>query len=140
MKCPHCNKGELNSYSALDIINDVAHQKLICDWCGYWAIRDSNNPNKFNNSNYFTLEFSTTAGDSGKFVGTKEEIYKQIDDYTWTGYEDYSKETRLRMIAANIDILKNGYMNEFKNSDYKPFEFTIDNCFWIKISYGILID
>lgn len=86
------------------------------------------------------LEFSTTAGDSGKFIGTKEEIHKQIDDYTWIGYDDYSKENKLRMIAANIDILKNGYMNEFKNSDYKPFEFTFDNCFWIKISYRTIVD
>ncbi len=137
MKCPHCGKGELSVYDGLDIINNIAHQKIICDYCGFWATKDSNNPKEFNNSNFFTLEFSTTAGDKGKFIGTKEEIHKQIDKYKWIGYENYAKEDKLRMIAMSIDILKNGYMNEFKNNEYKKYEITIDNSFWIKISYGI---
>ena len=41
------------------------------------------------------------------------------------------------MIATNIDILKNGYMNEFKDKEYSKYEFTIDNGFWIRIRYGI---
>ena len=92
---------------------------------------------EFAKSNCYTLEFSTVGGERGKFTGTKEEIHKQIDDYIWTSYDGLQKENKLRMIATNIDILKNGYMNEFKDKEYSKYEFTIDNWFWIRIRYGI---
>lgn len=137
MKCPHCHKGELVFYNDRDILNDVVYEKTMCEWCGYWAIRNSNNPNMFSRSNYYTLEFSTVSGDSGKFTGTKEEIHKQVDSYEWTGFEKLKKENKLRMIASCISFLKYGYMDEFKNADYENYEITIDNGLWIKISYGI---
>lgn len=137
MKCPCCHKGDLAVYNDKDIINDVVYEKTMCNWCGYWAVRNSNNPNIFSKSNYYTLEFSTVSGDSGKFTGTKEEIHNKIDSYEWTGFEKLKKEDELRMIAACITFLKYGYMDEFKNSDYETYEITIDNGLWMKISYGI---
>lgn len=137
MKCPHCHKGELAVYNDKDIINDVVYEKTMCSWCGYWAVRNSNNPNMFSKSNCYTLEFSTVSGDSGKFTGTKEEIHNKIDTYEWTGFDNLKKEEKLRMIAECITFLKYGYMDEFKNSDYETYEITIDNGLWMKISYGI---
>ena len=137
MKCPHCNKRELVAYSDFDILNNVAFQKTMCDWCGYWELRSSKDKNYIEKSNYYTLEFSTVSGDSGKFTGTKEEIHKQVDSYKWTGFENIKKEDKLRMIAACITFLKYGYMDEFKNADYENYEITIDNGLWVKISYGI---
>ncbi len=137
MKCPHCNKRELVTYSDFNILNNVAFQKTMCDWCGYWELRSSKDKNYIEKSNYYTLEFSTVSGDSGKFTGTKEEIHKQVDSYEWTGFEDIKKEDKLRMIAACITFLKYGCMDEFKNSDYESYEITIDNGLWMKISYGI---
>lgn len=137
MICPHCKKSQLVTYSNKDILNNVAYKKSICDWCGYWEFRSSKDKNYIEKSNYYTLEFSTISGDSGKFTGTKEEIHKQIDSYEWTGFENIKKEHKLRMIAACISFLKYGYMDEFKNSDYENYEITIDNGLWIKISYGI---
>ena len=137
MKCLHCNKRELVTYSDFNILNNVAFQKTMCDWCGYWELRSSKDKNYIEKSNYYTLEFSTVSGDSGKFTGTKEEIHKQVDYYEWTGFEDIKKEDKLRMIAACITFLKYGCMDEFKNSDYESYEITIDNGLWMKISYGI---
>ena len=137
MKCPHCNKSELVTYSDSDILNNVTYYKTMCNWCGYWELISSKNKNHIEKSNCYTLEFSTVSGDSGEFAGTKEEIHKQIDSYEWTGFESYRKEDRLRMIAACISFLKYGYMDEFKDSEYESYEITIDNGLWIKISYGI---
>ena len=137
MICPHCKKSQLVTYSNKDILNNVAYKKSICDWCGYWEFRSSKDKNYIEKSNYYTLEFSTVSGDSGKFTGTKEEIHNQIDSYKWTSFEDLKKEDRLRMIATCISFLKYGYMDEFKNADYENYEITIDNGLWIKISYGI---
>ena len=137
MKCPHCNKRELVIYSDFDILNNVTFQKTICDWCGYWELRSSKYKNYIEKSNYYTLEFSTVSGDSGKFTGTKEEIHKQIDSYEWTGFDNLKKEEKLRMIAVCITFLKYGYTDEFKNSDYTDYEIIIDNGLWMKISYGI---
>lgn len=133
MKCPYCHKGELVFYNDRDILNDIVYEKIMCGWCGYWAVRNSSNPNMY----YYTLEFSTVSGDSGKFTGTKEEIHKQVDSYEWIGFENLKKEEKFRMIAACISFLKYGYMDEFKNSDYTNYEITIDNGLWMKISYGI---
>lgn len=137
MKCPYCHKGELVFYNDRDILNDIVYEKIMCGWCGYWAVRNSSNPNMISKSNYYTLEFSTVSGDSGKFTGTKEEIHKQVDSYEWIGFENLKKEEKFRMIAACISFLKYGYMDEFKNSDYESYEITIDNGLWMKISYGI---
>lgn len=137
MKCPHCKKSELVTYSDKDILNDVTYKKTICGWYGYWELRSSKDKNYIEKSNYYTLEFSTVSGDSGKFTGTKEEIHKQIDSYEWTGFKNIKKEDKLRMIAVCISFLKYGYMDEFKNSDYENYEITIDNGLWMKISYGI---
>lgn len=137
MICPHCKKSQLVTYSDNDILNNVAYKKLICDWCGYWEFRSSKDKNYIEKSNYYTLEFSTISGDSGKYTGTKEEIHNQIDLYEWTGFENIKKEDRLRVIATCISFLKYGYMDEFKNSDYENYEITIDNGLWMKISYGI---
>lgn len=137
MKCPNCNKRELVIYSDFDILNNVTFQKTICDWCGYWELRSSKYKNYIEKSNYYTLEFSTVSGDSGKFTGTKEEIHKQVDSYEWIGFENLKKEEKFRMIAACISFLKYGYMDEFKNLDYTNYEITIDNGLWMKISYGI---
>lgn len=137
MKCPHCNKSELVAYSDSDILNNVAYKKAMCNWCGYWELRNSKYKKYVEKSNCYTLEFSTVSGDSGKFIGTKEEIHKQIDSYEWTGFNDKRKEDKLRMIAACISFLKYGYLDDFKNSDYESYEITIDNGLWIKISYGI---
>lgn len=137
MKCPRCHKSDLADYSNLDILTDIAYKKSICDWCGYWEFRSSKDENYIEKSNYYALEFSTVSGDSGKFIGTKEEIHNQIDSYEWTSFEDLKKEDRLRMIAACISFLKYGYMDEFKNADYENYEITIDNGLWMKISYGI---
>lgn len=137
MKCPHCHKGELVNYCNLDIHTNIAYKKSICSWCGYWELRTSEYKNYIKNSNYYTLEFSTVSGDSGKFTGTKEEIHKQIESYEWTSFKGYRKEDELRMIATCISFLKYGYMDEFKDSGYKNYEITIDNGLWMKISYGI---
>lgn len=137
MKCPHCNKSELVAFSDLDILNNVAYQKSMCDWCGYWELRSSKYKKYIEKSNCYTLEFSTVSGDSGKFTGTKEEIHNQIDSYEWTGFDNKRKEDKLRIIASCISFLKYGYLDEFKNSDYESYEITIDNGLWIKISYGI---
>lgn len=137
MKCPHCNRGELITYRDTDILNNVSYTKIMCDWCGYWAKTNSNNPDTFSKSNYYTLEFSTVSGDSGKFTGTKEEIHKQVDSYEWIGFENLKKEEKLRIVAACITFLKYGYMDEFKNADYENYEITIDNGLCIKIRYGI---
>ena len=137
MKCPHCHKSDLVDYSNLDILTNIAYKKSICDWCGYWEFRSSKDKKYIEKSNYYTLEFSTVSGDSGKFTGTKEEIHNQIDSYEWTSFEDLKKEDRLRMIAACITFLKYGCMDKFKNSDYESYEITIDNGLWMKISYGI---
>lgn len=137
--CPHCNKGEMYQYEAPKIMRNGFDYRLECHWCGYWAMTDFDNTQgeEFAKSNCYTLEFSTVGGERGKFTGTKEEIYKQIDNYKWTSYDGLRKENKLRMIANNIDILKYGYMNEFKDKEYSKYEFTIDNGFWIKIRYGI---
>lgn len=137
MKCPHCNRGELITYRDTGILNNISYTKIMCDWCGYWELRSSKYKDYIEKSNYYTLEFSTVSGDSGKFTGTKEEIHNQIDSYEWTSFENLKKEDRLRTIAACIAFLKYGYMDEFKNSDYENYEITIDNGLWIKISYGI---
>ena len=137
MKCPHCHKSDLVDYSNLDILTNIAYKKSICDWCGYWEFRSSKDKKYIEKSNYYTLEFSTVSGDSGKFTGTKEEIHNQIDSYEWTSFEDLKKEDRLRMIAACITFLKYGCMDKFKNSDYESYEITIDTGLWMKISYGI---
>ena len=92
---------------------------------------------EFEKSNYYTLEFSTTSGDKEKFTGTKEEIYKQIDEYEWVGFSGLKKENELRMMAACIDILKYGCMYEFKDNEYYNYEITVDNGLWLRIRYGI---
>lgn len=136
--CPHCNKEEMTVYQALDIVNDIVHEKLQCHRCGYWAIHNSkNHKEEFEKSNYYTLEFSTVSGDKEKFIGTKEEIYKQIEDYEWLGFDGLKKENRLRMIAMCIDILKYGYTYEFKDNEYFNYEITVDNGLWIRVRYGI---
>lgn len=126
MICSHCKKSQLVTYSDKDILNNVAYKKSI-----------QRIKNDIEKSNYYKLEFSTVSGDSGKFTGTKEEIYKQINSYEWTGFKNIKKEDKLRMIAVCISFLKYGYMDEFKNSDYENYEITIDNGLWMKISYGI---
>lgn len=137
--CPHCNRGEMYQYELPRIISSGSDYRLECNECGYWAMTDFDNIQReeFTKSNCYTLEFSTVGGERGKFTGTKEEIHKQIDNYKWTSYDGLQKENKLRMIATNIDILKNGYMNEFKDKEYSKYEFTIDNSFWIRIRYGI---
>lgn len=137
MKCHRCKNKELMDYREAYPERGIAYKKSICDWCGYWELRSSKYKNYIEKSNCYTLEFSTVSGDSGKFIGTKEEIHNQIDSYEWTSFEDLKKEDKLRMIAACISFLKYGYMDEFKNADYENYEITIDNGLWMKISYGI---
>ena len=134
MICPNCNKEEMVTYTQTDINTFKEKQMLKCHRCGHFIVFEDG---KITNSDAFTLEFSCTSGDSSKFTGTQYEIRKQIDEYAWIGYREYSKEVQLRNIAANIEFLKYGFMNEFLKDDYKPYEFTFDNCFWIKIQYGI---
>lgn len=134
MICPNCNKEEMTVYSSMDIDTGKEKNMFKCHRCGHFILADEG---KIVDSNIFTLEFSCTSGDSSKFIGTQDEIRKQIDEYEWIGYREYSKEVQLRNIASNIEFLKYGFMNEFLKNDYKPYEFTFDNCFWIKIQYGI---
>lgn len=136
MKCPNCKKGKLITCRNRPFLDDVVHEIIMCEWCGYWIEGKSNDRNIIK-SNCYTLEFSTVSSDSGKFTGTKEEIHKQIDSYEWTGFKNIKKEDKLRIIATCISFLKYGYMDEFKNSDYKNYEITIDNGLWMKINYGI---
>lgn len=136
--CPHCNKEEMTVYEILDIENNVVRKKLQCYRCGYWAIHNSkNHREEFEKSNYYTLEFSTKSGDKEKFTGTKEEIYKQIEDYEWVGFNGLKKENKLRMIAMCIDILKYGYAYEFKDNEYFNYEITVNNGLWVRVRYGI---
>ena len=137
MECPHCNKEELVTFGNINFLNNIAYKKSLCTCCGYWELRSSEYKKYIEKSNCYTLEFSTISGDSGKFIGIKEEIHKQIDSYKWTGFDDMLKEDKLRMIAVCISFLKYGYLDDFRNSDYESYEITIDNGLWIKISYGI---
>ena len=134
MICPNCNKEEMTTYSSTDIVNFKENNMLKCHRCGHFILVEDGN---IIDSDKFTLEFSCTSGDSSKFIGTQNEIRKQIDKYEWNGYSEYSKEVQYRNIATNIEFLKYGFMNEFLKDNYKPYEFTFDNCFWIKIQYGI---
>lgn len=134
MICPNCNKEEMVAYSSTNIVTFKEKNMLKCHRCGHFILVEDGN---IIDSDIFTLEFSCTSGDSSKFVGNQDEIRKQIDDYEWVGYSEYSKEVQYRNIATNIEFLKYGFMNEFLKDNYKPYEFTFDNCFWIKIRYGI---
>jgi transcription elongation factor Elf1 len=134
MICPNCNKEEMVTYTQTDINTYKEKQMLKCHRCGHFILVEEG---KITDSDLFTLEFSCTSGDSSKFIGTQEEIRKQIDTYEWTGYNEFPKEIQYRNIATNIEFLKYGFMNEFLKDNYKPYEFTFDNCFWIKIKYGI---
>lgn len=134
MICPNCNKEEMTIYNQIDIVTYKEKNMLKCHKCGHFILVEDGN---IIDSDIFTLEFSCTSGDSTKFTGTQDEIRKQIDEYEWTGYDEYSKEVKYRNIATNIEFLKYGFMNEFLKDNYKPYEFTFDNCFWIKIRYGI---
>lgn len=79
-----------------------------------------------NSHKCFILEFWTGV-DRGKFIGTKEEIYNQIDSYEWKGFKRLSVKNRKRMITNIADILKNGYFNEFKDKPYSNSNMVIDN-------------
>lgn len=138
MKCPCCGKSELALYKAVDIKSLKIISKLRCSLCGYYETSEDGEIVK--SSNRFTLDFSTTAGDRGTFVGTQKEIWEQIDEYHWIGYSNYSKEVALRNIANNIEILKYGVFDEYRKRDYDSFEFTYDNCLWLRIRYGIHSD
>lgn len=134
MICPNCNKEEMSIYKQQDVLNFKEKMMYKCHRCGHFILVENGD---ITNSDIFTLEFSCTSGDSSKFIGTQDEIRKLIDEYVWTGYDEYPKEAKYRNIATNIEFLKYGFMNEFLKDNYKPFEFTYDNCFWIKIQYGI---
>jgi len=134
MICPNCNKEEMTTYTQMDIVTCKEKSMLKCHRCGHFILVEAG---KIVNSDKFTLEFSCTSGDSGKFIGNQDEIRKQIDEYEWIGYVNYSKEGKYRAVATNLEVLKYGFMNEFLKEDYVPYEMTWDNCFWIKIQYGI---
>ena len=134
MICPNCNKEKMNIYIQTDITTSKEKTMFKCHRCGHFIIVEDG---EITNSDKFTLEFGCTSGDSAKFIGSQKEIRKQIDEYEWTGYENYSKEGKYRTISTNIEVLKYGFMNEFLKDNYTQYEMTWDNCFWIKIQYGI---
>lgn len=135
-KCPRCKRGELNEYKCNDWINNTVQAMVKCDSCDFYHTREYNHTGKeiSRKSNYFTLEYSCVDGNKGVFIGTKEEIHKQVDNIEWNNLDGYgTKENQLRFLANTIDILKYGYCYEFKNKNYEVYNFTIDNGLNIKI-------
>ena len=136
MECPHCKINKLEVFTSTDMTSLRETKMLKCMACGYWATTDGKNY-EFQKSNFYTLEFTTVSGDKGKFVGTKDKIHKKIEKYDWIGFDDLLKENKLRMIASCIEILKYGYLEEFKINDYSKYEITVDNGLWMRIRVGI---
>lgn len=75
----------------------------------------------------YILEFWCCSGDKGKFTGTQEEIYSQIENHKWPKL--FSEESKIEC----VDILKYGFFKEFKNHPYSEKEICIDNGLYIQI-------
>jgi hypothetical protein len=83
----------------------------------------------------FKLEFGCVDGNKGSFIGTKEEIHRQIDNYQWQGIERYgSMENQILFMKHTKDIMKYGYSWQFEHKDYCEYSMTIDNGLGIDIT------